>query len=208
MSNSTPSTVATARKMPTHHFNFVDLPNGRHGGIDFPVRPTPEDCDVLIDTLKQLRTFFAESREDAPREVSPVSREIAPSLSARPIAVANEPGWLELSLFIPVPIDAPADAMFLAAWARIEGKRLVEWRTTPPSQDTASESGEPCPRCGAPEIMGQVICSRIWTCSSYLNKRGELVQSSDCLVESLKAENDALRLKTGQLHCASRGGAT
>jgi len=53
-----------------------------------------------------------------------------PSLSVRTLA----DGWLEMSFFLPVPTDAPSDAMFLSAWAKVDGAKLLEWTTVRPAE--------------------------------------------------------------------------
>ena len=100
----------------------------------------PGRVDRLVGRLRDCLHGFAELYDDALARslVAEADDAMDGAHQRQPELRTDVRGdWTMCSIFLPVPNDF----MFLAAWARLDGTRLLEWTTQPPAEFPLVDSG-------------------------------------------------------------------
>lgn len=93
--------------------------------------------------------------------------------------------WVAVEIWLPVPLDAPNDVAYLPAFARFDGRRLIEWTTRPPAcypvaETPNRESYEPF---GSPEC--QLPASCLQECVQLVGKEPIADLDRDALAQTI-----------------------
>lgn len=88
----------------------------------------PREKIVFPKLSPEVTSKLTEACKRPQGELRPIF-EALPSISIG----GTRDGWTFIEMFVPIVSHIPGDAMYLNAFARIEGTKLLEWTTHPPA---------------------------------------------------------------------------
>jgi len=117
------------------------------------------------EAMKELQTFLR-----GPRPRSFVEQELQVTGDVRGQVVREVDGWRQIELVVPLPDDA----IYLVAYLRMDGVKLLEWTTTAPDCFQTPETPSP----ESPQSSGSETCQQAGSCQGTCQQQSGTAEES------------------------------